>query len=173
MVVVICCANRKFQEHSITQDSLPNMKKSTSNQAPIPTEEQLRAATLKALAAEKTAQADKEKARAAKRRLKQARKVYKQTKKTAKKALKRALKAQEDLKKCVDRAAKERKKAMTERRSVRTKSRADAGLIPRIATEPAASSEGVKTAERSTQPATFGGDVNPIPEIPEAPAAGL
>lgn len=149
------------------------MKKSTTNPALVPTEEQLRAATVKALAAEKTAQADKEKARAANRRLKQARKVYKQAKKTAKKALKRALKAQEDLKKCVDRAAKGRKKAMAGRRTMRTKSRSEAGLLPRIATEQVRPSEGGKTAEPLTQPAAFDRGVNPIPEIPDAPAVDV
>jgi hypothetical protein len=94
------------------------MKKATSNNAFVASEAQLRTATTKALAAEKSARAEKEKARLAKRRFKDARKVFKQAKKASKKALKLAARAQDELKACVDTVAKAKKRiAMLARRA--------------------------------------------------------
>jgi hypothetical protein len=89
-----------------------NMKKanSNSNHSVVKLEDQLRAATTKALTAEKAARAQKEKARAAKRSFKAARSAFKLAKKAARKAAKRARQAHEELEVCVSGVAKAKKR---------------------------------------------------------------
>jgi hypothetical protein len=147
------------------------MKTAISEREAPKFEDQLRAATAKAISAEEAARAEKEKARLAKRGFKEARKAYKEAKKSAKKALKRAARAQEELKSCWERRARLAQRAGLEKSDPAAE--AAPGKVPRRKTRLAKPAKALAALNGQRPAANVAGQsapaderVNPMIQLP-------